>query len=66
MVTSIRAAVGGAVAYEDHVSISGDGFDIGCGNMAARINLKYGHQGARAGHRQRHQQGHQLRHGHAA
>ena len=33
--------VGGVVAYEDHVSISGVGFDIGCGNMAARINLKY-------------------------
>ena len=33
--------VGGVIAYEDHVSISGVGFDIGCGNMAARINLKY-------------------------
>jgi tRNA-splicing ligase RtcB len=33
--------VGGVVAYEDHVSISGVGFDIGCGNMATRINLKY-------------------------
>jgi tRNA-splicing ligase RtcB len=33
--------VGGVIAYEDHVSISGVGFDIACGNMAARINLKY-------------------------
>ena len=33
--------VGGVVAYEDHVSISGVGFDFGCGNMATRINLKY-------------------------
>jgi tRNA-splicing ligase RtcB len=33
--------VGGVIAYEDHVSISGVGFDIGCGNMAARVNLKY-------------------------
>jgi tRNA-splicing ligase RtcB len=33
--------VGGVIAYEEHVSISGVGFDIGCGNMAARINLKY-------------------------
>ena len=33
--------VGGVIAYENHVSISGVGFDIACGNMAARINLKY-------------------------
>src|SRR5499433_1636251 len=33
--------VGGVIAYEEHVSISGVGFDIGCGNMAARLNLKY-------------------------
>jgi len=33
--------VGGVIAYEEHVSISGVGFDIGCGNMAARVNLKY-------------------------
>jgi tRNA-splicing ligase RtcB len=31
--------VGGVIAYEEHVSISGVGFDIGCGNMAARVNL---------------------------
>lgn len=33
--------VGGVVAYEDHISISGVGFDIGCGNTAARTNLKF-------------------------
>ena len=33
--------VGGVIAYEEHVSISGGGFDIGCGNLAARVNLKY-------------------------
>jgi tRNA-splicing ligase RtcB len=33
--------VGGVIAYEEHVSISGVGFDIACGNMAARVNLKY-------------------------
>src|SRR5215468_11449463 len=33
--------VGGVIAYEEHISISGVGFDIGCGNMAARVNLKY-------------------------
>jgi tRNA-splicing ligase RtcB len=31
--------VGGVIAYEDHVSISGVGFDIGCGNMAARTDM---------------------------
>jgi tRNA-splicing ligase RtcB len=33
--------VGGVVAYERHVSISGVGFDIGCGNLAARLDLTY-------------------------
>ncbi len=33
--------VGGVIAYEEHVSISGVGFDIGCGNMAVRLDLKY-------------------------
>jgi tRNA-splicing ligase RtcB (3'-phosphate/5'-hydroxy nucleic acid ligase) len=33
--------VGGVIAYEEHVSISGVGFDIGCGNMAARLNLRF-------------------------
>jgi tRNA-splicing ligase RtcB (3'-phosphate/5'-hydroxy nucleic acid ligase) len=31
--------VGGVVAYESHVSISGVGFDIGCGNMAVRTDV---------------------------
>jgi tRNA-splicing ligase RtcB (3'-phosphate/5'-hydroxy nucleic acid ligase) len=31
--------VGGVIAYEDHVSISGVGFDIGCGNMAVRTDM---------------------------
>lgn len=34
--------VGGAIAYEDQVSISGVGYDIGCGNMAARLDVKIG------------------------
>jgi len=33
--------VGGVVAYEKHISISGVGFDIACGNMAARLDLIY-------------------------
>jgi tRNA-splicing ligase RtcB len=33
--------IGGVVAYRDHVSPSGVGFDIGCGNKAARTNLNY-------------------------
>jgi tRNA-splicing ligase RtcB len=28
--------IGGAVAYKHHISLSGVGFDIGCGNMAVR------------------------------
>lgn len=32
--------VGGVVAYESHVSISGVGFDIGCGNMAVKTDIK--------------------------
>ena len=31
--------VGGVVAYEDHVSISGVGYDIACGNLAARLDV---------------------------
>lgn len=31
--------VGGVIAYESHVSISGVGFDIGCGNMAVRTDV---------------------------
>lgn len=33
--------VGGVIAYEEHISISGVGFDIACGNMAARLNVKH-------------------------
>lgn len=33
--------VGGVIAYEAHVSISGVGFDIGCGNMAVRTDAAY-------------------------
>jgi tRNA-splicing ligase RtcB len=32
--------IGGAAAYADHISPSGVGFDIGCGNKAARTPLK--------------------------
>jgi len=31
--------IGGGIAYEGHVSPSGVGFDIGCGNKAARTGL---------------------------
>lgn len=31
--------VGGAIAYKDHISPSGVGFDIGCGNMAVNTGL---------------------------
>jgi tRNA-splicing ligase RtcB (3'-phosphate/5'-hydroxy nucleic acid ligase) len=33
--------VGGVIAYEEHISISGVGFDIACGNMAVRLDLKH-------------------------
>jgi tRNA-splicing ligase RtcB (3'-phosphate/5'-hydroxy nucleic acid ligase) len=33
--------VGGVVAYENQVSISGVGFDIGCGNLAAKLDFTY-------------------------
>src|ERR1700680_361297 len=33
--------VGGVVAYEKQISISGVGFDIGCGNMAVRLDLPF-------------------------
>jgi tRNA-splicing ligase RtcB len=32
--------VGGVAAYKDQVSVVGVGFDIGCGNMAIRLNCK--------------------------
>lgn len=31
--------VGGVIAYREHVSVSGVGFDIACGNMAVRTEL---------------------------
>jgi tRNA-splicing ligase RtcB len=34
--------IGGAVAYREHVSPSGVGFDIGCGNKAVRTTLRAG------------------------
>jgi tRNA-splicing ligase RtcB (3'-phosphate/5'-hydroxy nucleic acid ligase) len=33
--------IGGVVAYREHVSPSGVGFDIGCGNKAVRTDLLY-------------------------
>lgn len=32
--------IGGAIAYKDKISVSGVGFDIGCGNKAVRTDLK--------------------------
>ncbi|HEX6025594.1 MAG TPA: RtcB family protein, partial [Solirubrobacter sp.] len=32
--------IGGAVAYRDHISPSGVGYDIACGNKAARTNVR--------------------------
>jgi len=33
--------IGGVVAYEEDISISGVGFDIACGNMAVRLDAQY-------------------------
>lgn len=33
--------VGGVIAYEKQISISGVGFDIACGNMAVRLDTPY-------------------------
>src|ERR1044072_9075433 len=33
--------VGGVIAYEGQISISGVGFDIGCGNMAIRLDTPF-------------------------
>lgn len=33
--------IGGVVGYTDHISISGVGFDIACGNMAVRLDVPY-------------------------
>jgi tRNA-splicing ligase RtcB len=32
--------IGGAVAYKNHISLSGVGFDIACGNMAVRTHIR--------------------------
>ena len=32
--------IGGVVGYTDHISISGVGFDIACGNMAVKLDTK--------------------------
>lgn len=32
--------VGGVIAYENQISVSGVGFDIGCGNMAVRLDVR--------------------------
>lgn len=33
--------VGGVIAYERQISVSGVGFDIACGNMAVRLDVPY-------------------------
>lgn len=33
--------VGGVIAYEGQISVSGVGYDIGCGNMAVRLDTKF-------------------------
>ena len=33
--------VGGVIAYEGQISVSGVGFDIGCGNLAARLDIPW-------------------------
>lgn len=32
--------IGGAIAYRNHISLSGVGFDIACGNKAVRTNIR--------------------------
>lgn len=41
--------VGGVIAYEKQISISGVGFDIGCGNMAVRLDTPFAAIEARVG-----------------
>src|SRR3981189_1868716 len=41
--------VGGVIAYEKQISISGVGFDIGCGNMAVRLDTSYSEIAANVG-----------------
>jgi tRNA-splicing ligase RtcB (3'-phosphate/5'-hydroxy nucleic acid ligase) len=33
--------IGGVAAYREHISISGVGFDIACGNMAIKLDTRY-------------------------
>ena len=33
--------IGGAIAYRNHISLSGVGFDIACGNMAVQTNVSF-------------------------
>lgn len=33
--------IGGVVGYENHISISGVGYDIACGNKAVRLDARY-------------------------
>ena len=40
--------IGGVVAYEEHISISGVGFDIACGNMAVRLDVRFADLAPRA------------------
>lgn len=39
--------IGGVVGYTDHISISGVGFDIACGNMAIRLDTRFTEIGGR-------------------
>ena len=32
--------VGGVIAYEEHISISGVGYDIACGNLAVKLDVQ--------------------------
>ena len=41
--------VGGVIGYEGQVSVSGVGFDIGCGNMAVRLDVPFESLAGRAG-----------------
>lgn len=33
--------VGGVIAYEEHISVSGVGYDIACGNLAVRTDARF-------------------------
>jgi tRNA-splicing ligase RtcB len=34
--------IGGCIAYENQISVSGNGFDIGCGHAAIKLDVKFG------------------------